>query len=121
WWNRARRRPCLACGWTRPRSRCCPPRSRSRRPHRSERRRGSTRRTRIAMTDSPHSFGEPERRNAEALIQMALAEDLGDAGDLTTATVVPARARGSARLVARAPGVVAGLPVVAMLMERFEL
>jgi nicotinate-nucleotide pyrophosphorylase (carboxylating) len=73
------------------------------------------------MTDSPHSFGEPERRNAEALIRMALAEDLDDAGDLTTATVVPARARGSARLVARSPGVIAGLPVVAMLMDRFEL
>jgi len=71
--------------------------------------------------DSPYSFGEPERRNAEALIRMALAEDLGDSGDLTTTTVVPSHARGSARLVARAPGVVAGLPVVAMLMDVFEL
>jgi nicotinate-nucleotide pyrophosphorylase (carboxylating) len=73
------------------------------------------------MTDSPHSFGEPERKNAEALIRMALAEDLDDAGDLTTSLVVPSRARGSAQFVARRPGVVAGLPVVAMLLDLFEL
>ena len=71
------------------------------------------------MANPNPGFGEPERRNAEALIRMALAEDLGDRGDLTTEAVIPARARGSARLVARAPGVLCGLPVVAMLLESF--
>jgi nicotinate-nucleotide pyrophosphorylase (carboxylating) len=73
------------------------------------------------MTHSRPLFGESERTNAETLISLALAEDLNDAGDLTTTSVVPARARGTARLVARAPGVVAGLPVVGLLMDRFEL
>ncbi|MDG3008013.1 carboxylating nicotinate-nucleotide diphosphorylase [Paludisphaera mucosa] len=71
------------------------------------------------MANPDPGFGEPERRNAEALIRMALAEDLGDRGDLTTTAVIPPQARGSARLVARAPGVLAGLPIVAMLVEAF--
>lgn len=66
-------------------------------------------------------FGVPERNNAAALIRMAIDEDLGDGGDLTTAAVIPAHARGSARLVARAPGVLSGLPIVAMLLEEFKV
>lgn len=66
-------------------------------------------------------FGDAELRNAEALITMALAEDLGDRGDVTTETVIPARAEGKARVIARSPGVVAGLPVVAVLMDRFDM
>ncbi|OJW17093.1 MAG: nicotinate-nucleotide diphosphorylase (carboxylating) [Planctomycetales bacterium 71-10] len=66
-------------------------------------------------------FGDAERANARQLIRMALAEDLGDRGDLTTTAVIPASARGSARLVARAPGVLAGLPIVAMLLEEFDV
>jgi len=66
-------------------------------------------------------FGDAERRNAEALITMALAEDLGDRGDVTTETVIPARAEGSARVVAREPGTLAGLPVVGLLLDRFDM
>ncbi|APW62232.1 carboxylating nicotinate-nucleotide diphosphorylase [Paludisphaera borealis] len=73
------------------------------------------------MTETRRPFGDPERRNAETLIGLALAEDLNDAGDITTTTVIPPRARGSARLIARAPGVVAGLPVVGLLIDHFEL
>jgi nicotinate-nucleotide pyrophosphorylase (carboxylating) len=42
------------------------------------------------------------------LVHAALAEDLGDAGDLTTDAVVPADVRTRMALVARADGVVAG-------------
>lgn len=45
----------------------------------------------------------------EPLVRMALLEDLGRAGDLTTDTIVPADARGNLRLVARQEGVLAGL------------
>ena len=45
----------------------------------------------------------------EPLVRMALLEDLGRAGDLTTDTIVPADARGELRLVARQEGVLAGL------------
>ena len=45
----------------------------------------------------------------EPLVRMALLEDLGRAGDLTTDTIVPADARDELRLVARQEGVLAGL------------
>ena len=45
----------------------------------------------------------------EPLVRMALLEDLGRAGDLTTDTIVPADAQSDLRLVARQDGVLAGL------------
>jgi len=47
------------------------------------------------------------------LVRTALREDLGRAGDLTTDAIVPADAFGQARFVAREPGVVSGVDVVA--------
>src|SRR5262249_15370965 len=45
----------------------------------------------------------------EPLVRAALLEDLRRAGDLTTDAIVPAEARTETALVARQPGVVAGL------------
>ena len=45
----------------------------------------------------------------EPMVRMALLEDLGRAGDLTTDTIVPADATNELRLVARQDGVLAGL------------
>jgi len=45
----------------------------------------------------------------EPLVRAALLEDLGRAGDITTDAIVPAEARAETALVARQPGVVAGL------------
>lgn len=45
----------------------------------------------------------------EPLVRMALAEDLGTYGDLTTRTVIPAGTGYSARIVAREPGVASGM------------
>jgi nicotinate-nucleotide pyrophosphorylase (carboxylating) len=73
------------------------------------------------VTDSRFQFGEAEARNAETLITLALAEDLGQVGDLTSTATIPVQARGTARIVARAPGVLAGLPVVERLVEEFQL
>lgn len=53
------------------------------------------------------------------LIERALDEDVG-AGDVTTDTIVPAAARVSGRLVARAEGVVAGLPVAAAVFTALD-
>ena len=69
----------------------------------------------------PVAFGEKERRNLEALLPIALAEDLELVGDITTTATIPSQARGSALLVARSPGVLAGLPVAERLAEEFEL
>jgi len=45
----------------------------------------------------------------EPMVRAALLEDLGRAGDLTTDSIVPAGERTTCALVARQPGVVAGL------------
>ena len=45
----------------------------------------------------------------EPSVRAALLEDLGRAGDLTTDAIVPAIARTECALMARQPGVVAGL------------
>lgn len=50
----------------------------------------------------------------------ALAEDLGDRGDLTSAATVPAGTTGTARLVARARGVVSGLDVFVAVCQQVD-
>lgn len=57
-------------------------------------------------------FGDPERAAAAQLITLALAEDLGERGDITTKLTIPAASQGTVRLVAREAGVVSGLPIV---------
>jgi nicotinate-nucleotide pyrophosphorylase (carboxylating) len=69
---------------------------------------------------SRFSFGTTELRNADLLIGLALEEDLGQVGDITSAALISTQARGSAQLVARASGVLAGLPVVTRLIEEFQ-
>jgi nicotinate-nucleotide pyrophosphorylase (carboxylating) len=56
----------------------------------------------------------------EPLVRAALLEDLGRAGDITTAAVVPAQARAETALVARQPGVVAGLDLAVMAFRLSE-
>jgi nicotinate-nucleotide pyrophosphorylase (carboxylating) len=56
----------------------------------------------------------------EPLVRAALLEDLGRAGDLTTDAIVPAQARAEAALVARQPGVVAGLDLAALAFRLVE-
>src|SRR5262249_20223202 len=66
-------------------------------------------------------FGESERHNLEALLPMALAEDLDRVGDITTTATIPSQPRGAAGLVAGSPGVLAGLPIAERLAAEFEL
>ena len=49
----------------------------------------------------------------EPLLREALREDLGRAGDLTTAAIVPPDLPGRSRIVFRRPGTAAGLPIAA--------
>ena len=72
------------------------------------------------MSALRHSFGERERQNLEFLIAAALEEDLLERGDITSLATIPANARGAARLIARSPGVLAGLAVVEILARNFE-
>lgn len=54
------------------------------------------------------------------IIRMALAEDLGRAGDVTAAACIPGGARMRARFVARKPGVAAGLACVRIALEEMD-
>jgi nicotinate-nucleotide pyrophosphorylase (carboxylating) len=56
-----------------------------------------------------------ETAAARRLIDMGLTEDLDAVGDVTTRATVPAEISGRAVVVARAQGVVAGLPVAEMV------
>ena len=60
------------------------------------------------------SHGETE---VDRFLEAALAEDLGAEGDITSQATVPLDARASARLVARAPGCVAGVGVALRVFE----
>ncbi len=62
---------------------------------------------------TPHSLTAAEAGAADALIRLALAEDLGAAGDRTSLATIPEATQGRAAFVARSAGVVAGLPVAA--------
>lgn len=50
--------------------------------------------------------------DVERVVSTALAEDLGQAGDITSAATVPADSRCTADVVPRTDGVLAGLPVL---------
>src|SRR5271166_4614392 len=65
---------------------------------------------------SPGYAASPELV-AESIVRAALLEDVGHGGDITTEAIVPPQRRATARIVARHPGVVAGLPL-AMLAFR---
>jgi nicotinate-nucleotide pyrophosphorylase (carboxylating) len=56
----------------------------------------------------------------EAAVTRALEEDLGRAGDITSTVTVPEDAHGRAAVVARKPGVIAGLPLVEMAFRRLS-
>jgi nicotinate-nucleotide pyrophosphorylase (carboxylating) len=73
------------------------------------------------VTASRDSFGVREEQSLEFLVARALVEDLGHGGDLTSEAIIPGDARGAAWIVARSPGVLAGLPAVERLCREFEL
>lgn len=54
------------------------------------------------------------------LIRLALAEDLGESGDLTSSLVLPADRAARGRLVARAPGVLAGIDVARKVFHEID-
>jgi nicotinate-nucleotide pyrophosphorylase (carboxylating) len=61
------------------------------------------------MTETaPPQFDLPNLL-VEQAVRAALAEDLGLAGDITTEPIIPPDAQGEAAIVARKPGVIAGL------------
>ena len=62
-------------------------------------------------------FSEAETAACRQLVEMALEEDLGGIGDITSRTFIPPKLEGRAVFVARAGGVVAGLPAAQMVFQ----
>jgi nicotinate-nucleotide pyrophosphorylase (carboxylating) len=75
----------------------------------------------IAFERSNMQLTAHELSAADGLITLALAEDLGEIGDITANATIPPEARGSAAIVSRKPGVIAGLPVAARIAERMGM
>jgi nicotinate-nucleotide pyrophosphorylase (carboxylating) len=65
------------------------------------------------MTSFPHDLIAPA-------LDIALAEDLGLTGDITTNATIPADARAKAVIGARKPGRIAGLPIAAAAFRRLD-
>lgn len=66
------------------------------------------------------SFTAAETRSCQVLIELALEEDLGEAGDLTSRLAISSDARGRAFLRTRRPGIVAGMPAAALVLARLD-
>lgn len=60
-------------------------------------------------------FTAEEKLACEKLIALALAEDLGDRGDVTSQAVIAPDLQGSAVFLVKAPGVLAGLPAAELV------
>jgi nicotinate-nucleotide pyrophosphorylase (carboxylating) len=61
-----------------------------------------------------------EQAACQRLIDWALREDLDERGDVTSQAIIPADLAGRAELVARAPGVLAGLPAAQLLFATLD-
>lgn len=64
-------------------------------------------------------MNEIELKAAQTLIGLALSEDVGE-GDITTDNIIPAGTRRKAKMVAKADGIVAGLPVAEMVFKSLD-
>jgi len=66
------------------------------------------------------TWNEHLQADLRQLLQWAIREDSEEAGDWTTAALVPEEAVGRAAVVAREPGVIAGLPAAKMAWHAVE-
>jgi nicotinate-nucleotide pyrophosphorylase (carboxylating) len=70
-----------------------------------------------AASATPATF--PASADVDAIIRLALAEDVGR-GDITTEATVPLGAVATAEVLQKAPGVLCGLPVVEAVFARLD-
>ena len=66
------------------------------------------------------TFSLAESAVCQRLVDWGLAEDLDLAGDLTSQAIIPPSLPGQAALVVRAPGILAGLPAVALVCQAVD-
>jgi nicotinate-nucleotide pyrophosphorylase (carboxylating) len=68
---------------------------------------------------TPWTLDYVQLRSVRPLIELALAEDIGT-GDITSLTTIPADSASDAILLAKAEGILAGLPVFAQVMRAVD-
>jgi nicotinate-nucleotide pyrophosphorylase (carboxylating) len=56
----------------------------------------------------------------DTLIRLALAEDLGERGDVTSMAIIPAEVHITGQVIAKAEGVIAGLPIVERVYRQVD-
>lgn len=72
----------------------------------------------MTTPETPVRFGETERAAARRLIGIALEEDLAGSSDLTCDALIAPETRAEVHVVARQPGIVAGLPIGDLVYEQ---
>lgn len=74
-----------------------------------------------SMVEFPQiDWNQAVAKQATLLVQMALEEDFADQRDWTTWSTIPQDSTGVARFVCRQPGIVAGLPIVDLIMSEMQ-
>ena len=73
----------------------------------------------LSAPSSTRATSFPASAEIEAIVRLALAEDVGR-GDLTTESTVAPSTRAAADLAQKAPGVLCGLPVVAAIFHALD-
>ena len=74
----------------------------------------------VRWQSMPPELTAAELVSARALIALALTEDLGDRGDLTSRALIDPDESGEVAVVARQPGVVAGQPVARLVFDQLD-
>jgi nicotinate-nucleotide pyrophosphorylase (carboxylating) len=62
-------------------------------------------------------FNSAEVEACRRLVELALSEDLDQAGDITSLALIPGELEGKAVFVSRAAGVIAGLVAAGLVVE----
>jgi len=65
-------------------------------------------------------FTPAARQAAEQLVTMALAEDFGERGDVTSTLFIDPARRGQVDIGVRKPGALAGLPIVPLVLQQVD-
>ncbi len=69
----------------------------------------------------PQTIDPPLLDDLSQLVRLALREDLDRSMDITTMAIVPAGLRGSASLIARRPGIVAGIDLIEAMLQEMDV
>jgi nicotinate-nucleotide pyrophosphorylase (carboxylating) len=69
----------------------------------------------------PQIIDPPLLDDLSQLVRLALREDLDRSMDITTMAIVPAGLRGSASLIARRPGIVAGIDLIEAMLQEMDV